>query len=439
MVATSTFFRLLLLISFVPALVPQGTVFDVELLHRDSPKSPLYNSSMTPFDLLQAAAVRSINRASYLDNRIAMKTSADMQIGMLFDDWEFLMWFSMGTPNPEAVWGVLDTGSELNWVNCGGCQCFNRTSTVFNHSASLSYKELSCLSDECKSFRPGRCTNDQLCVYHYSYRDGSYIDGFFATDTFRFFSLDTFNYTSIPNIQFGCNFRSLHTRNADPGSYIGMGPWSPSLIHQLAPKYISKHFSYCLNNLNGGISSRLFLGRSKPTVAGKASVTQLMTQDSYYAVQLNSISIPDEFDISLSSRGPRLTAGNIIFDSGTAMTILDTQVLDQLVKELMFYINLPVVQTGGQLKLCFSVGSTQQEEQLPGLWFSFAGALGNFRVRPENLFRWYSPRVKCMAIMALDGLQVFGNIMQQDVLVGHDLENMELTLIEKNCTELYKS
>ncbi|XP_042415289.1 probable aspartic protease At2g35615 [Zingiber officinale] len=217
-----------------------------------------------------------------------------------------------------------------------------------------------------------------------------------------------------------------------------MGPWPPSLIHQLAPKYISKHLSYCLNNLNGGVSSRLFLGRGKPTVTGKASVTRLMTQDSYYAVQLNSISIPGEFDISLT-KGPWLTAGNIIFDSGTAMTILDIQVLDQLVKVLTDYISLPRVKTGDRFKLCFIVGSTQQEEQLPGLWFSFAGELGNFRVRPENLFRWFTKRMKCMVIMGTNGLQIFGNIMQQDVLVGHDLENMELTLIEKNCTELYKS
>ncbi|XP_042410169.1 probable aspartic protease At2g35615 [Zingiber officinale] len=437
MVAISTFFRLLLLISFVSALVPMDTVFDIELVHRDSPKSPLYNSSMTPFDRLQAAVVRSVNRASYLDKRITMETSIDVEVGVLYDEWEFLMGFSMGTPNVQSRWGIIDTGSVLNWVNCVGCQCFNKTAALFNTSASLSYKKFSCFSDECRSMRPNRCSDDMMCQYHYFYADGSNIDGIFSSDTFHFTSLKTMQSTSIPNIIFGCNFRSLHTKGNDPGSLIGMGPSPPSLIYQLAPKYISKYFSYCLNRLIGGVSSRLFLGRDKPTVAEKASVTPLMTQDSFYAVQLNAVSIPGEFNIFLT-RSPKLRAGNIVFDSGTPLTNLDTQVLDQLVKELTDYVRLPTVKKGDRFKLCFTVLSTEQEEQLPGLWFSFAGALGNFRVSPENLFRWFGRHAKCMVIVGTNGLQIFGNIMQQDVLVGYDLDKMELILIEKNCTKLYK-
>ncbi|XP_042410162.1 probable aspartic protease At2g35615 [Zingiber officinale] len=435
MSAISTFFRLLLLISFVPSLVPTNTVFDVELVHRDSPKSPLYNISMTPFDRLQAAVVRSINRASYLDKRIAMNTSIDIEVGLFFNDWEFLMGFNIGTPNPLYVWGVFDTGSELNWVNCVGCQCSNRTATLFNHSASLTYKKLSCSSDECKSFRRGYCNNDHMCRYHYSYGDGSNIDGILSSDTFHFSSLDTFQSTSIPNMVFGCNIRSLNTIIDDPGSFIGMGPRPPSLIYQLAPKYISKYFSYCLNMLHNGTDSKLLLGRGNSAITEKASVTPLMTQDGFYAVQLNTISIPGEFDIFLA-RSPRLTGGNIIFDSGTPMTLLATHVMDQLVMKMTNYVILPTVKMPGKFKLCFTVISTEQENELPGLWFSFAGTLGDFWVSPKNLFTWYQEDVKCMAIMETDGLQIFGNIMQQDVLVGHDLDKMELTLIEKNCTKL---
>ncbi|XP_042450830.1 probable aspartic protease At2g35615 [Zingiber officinale] len=435
MTGISTFFRLLLLTSFMPGLVPQDTVFNVELVHRDSPKSPLYNSSMTPFDRMQAAVVRSVNRASYLDKRIDMKTSDDIELGLKsYDDGEFLMRFTMGTPDLQYVWGIVDTGSDLNWVNCVGCQCFNKTATLFDPNASLSYKKLSCSSDECRSFSLGRCNDDQMCQYHAAYGDGSNIDGIFSSETFSFISLDTKQFTFIPNMVFGCNFRSLNTKTNDPGSFIGLGPNSPSLMYQLAPKYISKYFSYCLGILDEGVTSRLFLGRNNQTVIGKMTVTPLMTQDDFYVVQLNAISIPDEFDIFPTGRS-KLSAGNIIFDSGTVMTMLDTQVVEQLVRKLTDYISLPTVKTS-QLNLCFNVLSTEQEELLPGLWFSFAGTLGNFRVSPENLFRWYSRQVKCMVIVGTNGVQIFGNVMQQDVLIGHDLNKMELTIIEKKCTEL---
>ncbi|XP_042410100.1 aspartic proteinase CDR1-like [Zingiber officinale] len=436
MAAIVTFFRLLLLISFVPALVPQDTVFDIELVHRDSPKSPLYNSSMTPFDRLQAATVRSVNRASYLDKRITMKTSADMEIGLRYNEGEFLMLISMGMPNSQSVWGIIDTGSELNWVNCDGCQCSNRNTTLFNPNASLSYKKLSCFSDECKSLSMGHCTDDAMCQYHAAYGDGSNVDGILSSETLHLASLDPFQLFLIPNMTFGCNFRSMNNGIANLGGIIGLRPKPPSLIHQLAPKYISKYFSYCLDMLDEGFSSRLFLGRGKPTVAGNRIVTPLKTQDNFYAVQLNAISIPDEFNIFLTTRS-KLSAGNIIFDSGTVMTMLDTVVVDQLVRELTDYVNLQIVKIDS-FKLCFTVFSTEAEERLPGLWFSFDGTLGNFRVSPENLFRWYRRNVKCMVIMGRDGIQIFGNIMQQDILVGHDLEKMELTIIEKKCIDLSK-
>ncbi|XP_042448874.1 aspartic proteinase CDR1-like [Zingiber officinale] len=436
MAAISTFFRLLLLISFAPSLFSQDTVFDVELVHRDSPKSPLYNSSMTPFDQLQAAVVRSVDRASYFDKRIDMNTSFDIELGLEYNGGEFMMRFGIGTPTTQSVLGIVDTGSYLNWVDCAGCQCFNLSGALFFPNASLSYKKLSCYSDECNSFRMGRCNTDKTCRYHATYIDGSNIDGTFSSETLSFTSLDTNQITFIPNILFGCNSRSLHTRIDDPGSSIGLGPNSPSLIHQLAPKYISNYFSYCLDMLDGGVASRLFLGRDKRTITGTTMVTPLMTQDNFYAVQLNALSIPDEFDIFLPTRS-KLRAGNIIFDSGSVMTILDTEVVDRLVLELTNYISLPTVETG-PLKLCFNVFSTEQEEMLPGLWFSFDGTLGNFRVRPENLFRWFDRHVKCMVIVERRGVQVFGNIMMQDVLVGHDLDKMELTIIEKKCTELYK-
>ncbi|XP_042379863.1 aspartic proteinase nepenthesin-1-like [Zingiber officinale] len=390
---------------------------------------------MTPFDRLQAAVVRLINRASYLDKRIDMKTSINIELGLSNDDAEYFMGFKIGTPNTQSMLGIIDTGSGLTWVNRVGCKCFKKkTTTLFNPNASLSYKKLSYLSDECKSFSLGHCNFNRLCQYRAAYGDGSNIDGILSLETFNFNSIGTNQNIIIPNIVFGCNFRSLNTQIDDPGSFIGLGPRSPSLIQQLAPKYLSKYFSYCLDMLHSGANSRLFLGRGKQTITGKTTVTPLLTQDGFYAVQLRTISIPGVFNILLTRS--KLAAGNIIFDSGTVMTFLDTQVLNQLVRKLTDYVSLPIVKTG-DYKLCFNVSSTEQEEELPRVLFSFDGTLGNFKVSPYNLFRWYSADVKCMVILGTTGMQIIGNTMQEDLLIGHDLDNMELTIIEKKCTELY--
>ena len=41
--------------------------FTVDLVHRDSPLSPFYNSSITPPELLRNAALRSISRINHFD------------------------------------------------------------------------------------------------------------------------------------------------------------------------------------------------------------------------------------------------------------------------------------------------------------------------------------------------------------------------------------
>ncbi|XP_042386408.1 aspartic proteinase nepenthesin-1-like [Zingiber officinale] len=332
MAVISTFFCLLLLISFVPSLVTQDTVFDVELVHRDSPQ---------------------------------IATG----LGLSNDDGDYFMGFKIGTPNSQSLLAIVDSGGGLTWVNNVSCKCFKKKTTIqFNPNASLSYKKLSCLSDECKSFRLAHCNFNQLCQYHATFGDGSNVDRILSSKTFSFTSIGTNQNTIIPNKVCSCNFRSLNTRIDDPDSFIG------------------------------GAKRRPFLGCGKQMITRKMTVTPLMTQDYFYAMQLHTISIPGEFDILLTRF--KLGAGNIIFDIGTVLTMLDTQVVNQLVRELMNYVSLPIVKTG-DYKLCFNVSSTEQEEQLPGLLFSFDGTLGNFK---------------------------------EDILVGHYLDNMELTIKEKNCT-----
>ncbi|KAH0930346.1 hypothetical protein HID58_016073 [Brassica napus] len=52
--------------------------FTVELIHRDSPHSPLYNPQTTPTDRLNAAFLRSISRS----RRFSHHSQTDLQSGL---------------------------------------------------------------------------------------------------------------------------------------------------------------------------------------------------------------------------------------------------------------------------------------------------------------------------------------------------------------------
>ncbi|KAG2326681.1 hypothetical protein Bca52824_009409 [Brassica carinata] len=91
--------------------------FTLELIHRDSPQSPLYNPQTTLTDRLNAAFLRSISRS----RRFNHQPQTDLQSGLIGAGGEFFMSITIGTP-PVNVLAIADTGSDLTWVQCKPCQ-----------------------------------------------------------------------------------------------------------------------------------------------------------------------------------------------------------------------------------------------------------------------------------------------------------------------------
>jgi hypothetical protein len=127
--------------------------FTADLIQRDSPLSPWYDSSTTHFDRLHNAFRRSIAHA----NRFIKPSPNTIQSEIVPSGGEYLMNISIGTP-PVEVLGIADTGSDLIWTQCKPCkQCFNQNPPLFDPKLSSTYRTIPCQSNSCSNLEEASC------------------------------------------------------------------------------------------------------------------------------------------------------------------------------------------------------------------------------------------------------------------------------------------
>ncbi|KAL5056770.1 hypothetical protein RYX36_028374 [Vicia faba] len=202
----------------------------VELIHRDSFKSPLYNPTQTKFQRNFNVVRRSINRANYFYKELS-SIKNKLESYMPFDYSEYLMSYSVGTP-PFQVYGILDRASNLNWLQCKPCNsCYNQTSPIFDPSKSSSYKNISCSSRTCKSMEDTSCSSDgDACQYTLDYGNGIDTHGDLSEETL---TLDSAfgSFVSFLKIVIGCGHNNGDpTYNGPNSGVIGFGSGDMSLI-----------------------------------------------------------------------------------------------------------------------------------------------------------------------------------------------------------------
>jgi hypothetical protein len=193
----------------------------VELIHRDSFKSPLHDPTKTKFQRVFNAMHRSINRANYLNQELS-PTKNKFVSTLTYDDGEYLMSYSVGTP-PFKVYGLIDTGSNLVWLQCQPCNiCYNQTSPIFNPSKSSSYKNISCSSRTCKYVEDTSCSyGGDACEYTYDYGNGLKTRGNLGVETI---TLDSTSGSSVsfPKIMIGCGHTNTLPYNGQSSGVIGL-------------------------------------------------------------------------------------------------------------------------------------------------------------------------------------------------------------------------
>ncbi|CAM8990919.1 unnamed protein product [Rhodiola kirilowii] len=431
---TSIILALLFFISVLSDAKPPRNGFTLDLVHRDSPNSPLYDPKHSDYTQIQTAISRSIARAK----RFSTVTlgldlnSADPEGEIISVNGEYVMNVSIGTP-PFPVLAIADTGSDLIWTQCKPCSnCYDQTAPLFDSTKSSTFKTVSCSSPPCTTgvsgFNPS-CV-DSKCQYSVSYGDQSTSNGAIATETFTLGS-STGSPVRLPNTVFGCGFDNQGTFSASGSGIIGLGNGPDSLIGQL-DKSISGKFSYCLvpHSSKRSKSSAINFG-ANAVVSGKGVVsTPLVAKDpaTYYWLTLEAITIGKERVAFTGSSGDVAEKGNIIIDSGTTLLILPDDFYASVEAELEKQVDAKRVDNPSQQpNLCFDAA----EFKAPEIEVNFEGA--NVKLNDYNAWVAVADDVVCFAAAGSD-IGIYGNLAQMNFLVGYDKQRMKVSFKPADCT-----
>ncbi|XP_027365187.1 aspartic proteinase nepenthesin-1 [Abrus precatorius] len=408
---------------------PNG--FRVTLRHVDSGKN------LTKLERVQHGMKRGKSRLQKLNAMVlaaSTQDSSQLEAPIHAGNGEYLMELSIGTP-PEAYPAVLDTGSDLIWTQCKPCtQCYKQPTPIFDPKKSSSFSKVSCGSDLCSALPSSTCSDG--CQYVYSYGDYSVTQGVLATETFTFG--DSGNQVSVYNIGFGCGEDNEGDGFEQASGLVGLGRGPLSLVSQLKePK-----FSYCLTSMDDSKTSLLLLGSLASVNGTQAAVTTPLLknpiQPSFYYLSLEGISVGDtrlsieKSTFDLGEDG----SGGVIIDSGTTISYIEQKAFDALKKEFISQTQLPVDKSGSTgLDVCFTLPSGSSQVEIPKLVFHFKG--GDLELPAENYMIGDSNLgVACLAMGASNGMSIFGNVQQQNILVNHDLEEETISFIPTSCDQL---
>ncbi|XAR54271.1 Nepenthesin [Bertholletia excelsa] len=400
------------------SLTKASTVgFSAELIHRDSPKSRFYDSSLTSFRRFQTASPLASSK-------------------VFSDGIEYLMNISVGTP-PFSTAAIVDTGSDLIWTQCAPClDCYEQKPPLFNPGSSSTYGVTLCQSKLCRSAKGTSC-HSGLCEYAASYEDGSYSRGILGTDKITL-STTTGHPVSFPGIIFGCGYKNRGTFTGDGSGIIGLGAGTFSLISQLNSSFGGR-FSYCLAPRDSHGSSIIHFG-DHAVVSGNGVVSTSITvlsPSNYYFMPLRSFtvrptrqrlgensSLPEDFQFHWN--------GNMAIDSGTTLTFLPTRVYRRLEYSVSAAIGLKRV--ADPLKFFNLCYRDRKEFPYPNITFHLDGA--DLELGQTNSFLRRSRDVVCFAFAPSKiNMGILGNMAHTNFLVGYDLIEKTVSFKPTDCEQ----
>ncbi|CAN1342846.1 Protein ASPARTIC PROTEASE IN GUARD CELL 1 [Linum perenne] len=345
---------------------------------------------------------------------------------------EYFSRIGVGTP-PKPFYMVLDTGSDVNWLQCDPCaDCYTQTDPIFNPSASSTYSPVSCDSPLCSSLELSSCrSTPQQCLYQVNYGDGSFTTGDFVTESVSFGS-------SASRIALGCGHDNEGLFVGAAG-LLGLGGGPLSLTSQLK----ATSFSYCLVNRDSPASSSLDFNSAFPSAAagGGDVVTATLIKsrkiDTFYYVGLSGISVGGQL-LSIPEATFELDEsgnGGIIVDCGTAITRLQTQAYSEL-RDAFVRLTPNLRRTSGValFDTCYDM-SGMKSVKVPTVAFHFSGGGRAWNLPAANyLIPVDSDGTFCFAFAPTSSsLSIIGNVQQQGTRVSFDLANKRVGFSTNKC------
>ncbi|PIN20357.1 Aspartyl protease [Handroanthus impetiginosus] len=371
---------------------------------------------------------------------------ATLKSGVSLGSGEYQMDVFVGTP-PKYFSLILDTGSDLNWIQCDPCyDCFEQKGPYYNPLKSSSFRNISCHDPRCNlvsSPAPltSRKNEDQSCPCFYWYGD-------FALETFMVNLMNASGrksrFRKVENVMFGCGHWNKGLFHGAAG-VLGLGRVPLSFSSQLQPLY-GDSFSYCLVDRNSNTASKLVFGEDRDLINHPGlNFTKLVEGkenlvNTFYYVQIKSVvvdgeelHIPEE-TWNMSTDG----SGGVIIDSGTTLSYFADPAY-KIIKEafLKKVRGYEVVKDFPIMDPCYKASKVDKLE-LPSFGFIFGdGAIWNFPV--ENYFIKLEPEnMICLALMGTPRsvLSIIGNYQQQNFHILYDTKRSRPGFVQRKCDDI---
>ncbi|KAK4757975.1 hypothetical protein SAY87_019276 [Trapa incisa] len=341
---------------------------------------------------------------------------SDVVSGLDQGSGEYFVRIGLGSP-PRSQYMVIDTGSDIVWVQCQPCrQCYRQSDPVFDPSDSASFYGVSCGSSVCDRVDNAACTSGR-CHYEVSYGDGSYTKGTLAMETL------TFGQAVVRNVAIGCGHMNRGMFIGAAG-LLGLGGGSLSFVGQLGGQ-TGGAFSYCLVSRGTDSSGSLEFGRgAMPVGAAWVPLVRNPRYPSFYYINLIGlgvggikVAVPEAvFRLDEVSGG-----GGVVMDTGTAVSRFPGQAYDAFRDAFLAQTtNLPRAGPVSIFDTCYNLFGFITV-RVPTVSFYFSG--GQILTLPARnfLIPVDDEGTFCLAFTPSGTeLSIIGNIQQEGIQISVD-------------------
>ncbi|KAL2331037.1 hypothetical protein Fmac_018618 [Flemingia macrophylla] len=275
--------------------------------------------------------------------------------------------------------------------------------------------------------------NTESPIVHPSSRSSNYLMKMsigLAADDIRF-GWNSSNKVGFSNLVFGCGHKNTWLPRKSTyyaTGIVGLGISPLSFVSQLSPQ-IGRIFSYCLPPLYSNSSGKLTFGsESTQSAFGNISTPMVIKNYTYYYVTLDAISVND-----FREEANPPTGGNMIVDSGTFLTMLDSRLYYRVKDQIISAIpNWALQKPVPPFKLCYS---NLTNVDMPLLTFHLAG--GDLTLDESNyMYTFADSDLACVAIVPRKGTSILGIISQIDYKVEYDLDRKTISFGPADCTRV---
>ncbi|CAL5002955.1 unnamed protein product [Urochloa decumbens] len=404
--------------------------------------------------LLAADEARANSLQLQKNSRASTQSSAEVPLtsGIRYQTLNYVTTIGLGSGAAAAAnhTVIVDTGSDLTWVQCKPCSsCYAQRDPLFDPAASATYAAVRCNASACAASLkaatgvPGSCATTagaaEKCYYALGYGDGSFSRGVLATDT-----LALGGAARLDGFVFGCGLSNRGLFGGAAG-LMGLGRTELSLVSQTSSRY-GGAFSYCLpasttsTTDSAAAAGSLSLGGDTSSYRNKTPIayTRMIAdpaQPPFYFLNITGAAVGGK---PLTASG--LGAGNVLIDSGTVITRLAPSVYGAVRAEF-------ARQFGGYgyreaagfsiLDTCYDL-SGHDEVKVPLLTLTMEGGAEVEVDAAGMLFvvRKDGSQV-CLAMAGLpyeDQTPIVGNYQQKNKRVVYDTVGARIGFADEDCT-----